>query len=343
MEKLLKARSKPKPASSKALSHFKKFKITRDFIKKLKKRRDKTKKDEKRNHNILPDSEHHIKRMINEAMIAINIPHAQEMIGRKEIIQIASVMGVDISRLQATEIILRARGPRLEENRSCNLDEIVSWFKENLKLLRPKKKIIHKSIHLESSRADTLADSRQKFSVYSSNSQRRRRENFSTEPRIHRRINSFFDTKSTMPNKLRKMGINNIHKNQNFKKISNEHLLNITEVPSQKKKTNSFLSSIEEKMLKTQIQQSEAAARRSRIYLSETRRKNIKEYKNKLKNMINETARTSANSALRLSKLLARPYFEKVRVFSLNSSLNSNTNFRIKSKNSGVRGSNAPC
>lgn len=127
-----------KEGSSNAFLSFKKIKMTHEFIRKLKKRRMKTKIEEKKGINSLPDSDHHLKRLINQAMIAINIPHATEMIGRKEIIQIAAKMGVSISRLQATEIILRARGPLLEKTRTCDLDEIVAWFRENIKILRPK-------------------------------------------------------------------------------------------------------------------------------------------------------------------------------------------------------------
>ena len=68
--------------------------------------------------NGLPDSDHHLNRMINQAMIAINIPHSPNLIGRKEMMQIAQHMGVIITRLQATEIILLARGPQLERSRT---------------------------------------------------------------------------------------------------------------------------------------------------------------------------------------------------------------------------------
>ncbi|CAI2374967.1 unnamed protein product [Moneuplotes crassus] len=325
MNKISKASKNSVAASTKALNYFKKFKITREFVKKLKEKRAKTKQQEKIGLNTLPKSEHHLKRMINKAMIAINIPHAHEMIGRKEIIEIAAEMGVSISRLQATEIILRARGPQLEENRTCNLDEIVAWFKENCEILRPIKKH-NKSVQLESARVNTLFSTTQDFS---SKTFRKGRKEFSAQPRIHRRTGNSFDTKSSMLSKLKKMGPKELRNNPDFMKDVNECLQNMKELPSLRKKTQKVFSEMEKKMFKTQKESAFSAIQRSRMYLSLNRLQNLHNYKKKLDSMIMDSSRittlggsySTASSVIRLSRLLARPYFKKEKIFDLNSTI----------------------
>lgn len=97
--------------------------------------------------NHLPDSDHHVRRMLNKAMIELGLGKNYRNIGRAEISQFAHNMGVYISQLQATEIILRARGEKMEKSDTCNFDEIVNWFRQNLATLRPKRNL-HTSINL---------------------------------------------------------------------------------------------------------------------------------------------------------------------------------------------------
>ena len=52
-------------------------------------------------------------------------------------------MGLNITYLQATEIIYRARGPEMEKSVYCHMSKIIQWFKNNLNMLRPVQKTQH--------------------------------------------------------------------------------------------------------------------------------------------------------------------------------------------------------
>lgn len=68
---------------------------------------------------------------------------------------------------------------------------------------------------------------------------------------------------------IRRMGAKNLRKNQDFMNDVDECLLNITEVPSLKKKADSIFTGIEDNMAMAQTQQSFAAVQKTRRYLAQ--------------------------------------------------------------------------
>ena len=101
---------------SNAYKNFRKIAMSTKFVKNLKKQREKTIKDIKNSLNGLPDSEHHLRRMILRACTSLGYNIKNSNIGRKEIIQIAHEIGISLTYLQATEIIFRARGNKMENS-----------------------------------------------------------------------------------------------------------------------------------------------------------------------------------------------------------------------------------
>lgn len=82
----------------------------------MKKRRKEAASTIKGSLNKLPNSDYHLKRMLNIAMTALGIAGNPRAIGRQEMLQIADHMGITITQLQATEIVLKARGPQMEDS-----------------------------------------------------------------------------------------------------------------------------------------------------------------------------------------------------------------------------------
>jgi hypothetical protein len=59
--------------------------------------------------------------------------------GRKDLIELARKINLNLSMFQATECALVCRGRQMEESGMCDYEKLVSWFVKNLKVLRPVK------------------------------------------------------------------------------------------------------------------------------------------------------------------------------------------------------------
>ena len=131
---------------SNAYKNFRKIAMSTKFVKNLKKQREITIKEAKNSLNGLPDSEHHLRRMILKACSKLGYNIKGSNIGRKEIIQIAYEIGITLNYMQATEVIFRARGSKMENSDYFDFEEVIEWFKHNIKILRPKPRNMHTSV-----------------------------------------------------------------------------------------------------------------------------------------------------------------------------------------------------
>ena len=172
-----------------AFFQFKKLQISQKFVKNLKKQRRQTLKLIKGSINGLPDSEHHIRRMVNSAMAEIGIAGNHSLIGRKEIMKIAHHMNLKLTMLQATEIILSARGTQMEESKACNFEEIIKWFHSHVSILRPTNG--HTFTDFPSGRSIDCNGTADMQSITINNSPRRKHVMARSQPRIHKRIDQF--------------------------------------------------------------------------------------------------------------------------------------------------------
>ena len=115
---------------------------------------------------------------------------------------------------------------------------IIAWLRENIKILRPKKKPnFNKSVYLPNTKHNTSYDSSFGFSHKSvRTSSNKRRSDFSSQPRIHKRstgLNAYLNSSSKIDN-IRKMRMRDLRKDRDFMDDVDECLLNIKQVPSLK-------------------------------------------------------------------------------------------------------------
>jgi hypothetical protein len=79
-------------------------------------------------------------------MARAEIKILRKMPTRKDIIEIAKIMGYQISHFEATEAMVLCRGKDLEDSSYFNIENLVEWILKNDELFRFKMKIKVKNI-----------------------------------------------------------------------------------------------------------------------------------------------------------------------------------------------------
>mmetsp|Transcript_12633 Transcript_12633/g.11180 ORF Transcript_12633/g.11180 Transcript_12633/m.11180 type:complete len:196 (-) Transcript_12633:26-613(-) len=194
-----------------------------------------------------------------------------------------------------------------------------------MKMLRPKNWGFNKTNHNRS------YDASLEYRNVRTRSQNRKKE-FLSQPRIHRKSNTSgsFLYSSSKINSIRKMRIRDLKKDQDFMDDVDECLINIKEVPTLRKQMNTIFNDLENTLVKTKAEESFSAADKTRKYLIQKKRNEEKKYKKDLDKMIIETSKTSANNAIRLSKLLTSQWFDHRKNFSVVSGLTTRQRDRLK-------------
>jgi hypothetical protein len=85
--------------------------------------------------NGMSNSEQNIRKMIKKSLKELELDPEKHQLTRNDIVNLGKTMGLVISYFQATEIMIKARGEKLEKSVKCDVDKIVEWLVMNIKIL----------------------------------------------------------------------------------------------------------------------------------------------------------------------------------------------------------------
>lgn len=106
------------------------------------------------------------------------------------------------------------------------------------------------------------------------------------------------------------MKLKDLRNDKDFIADVDECLKNIMEIPSLRKQMQTMFGELEDIMIEQKATQSIQAASKVRRNLAHAFRKKEYLYEKEVNRMVEETSKTNAARAMRIGKLLTKPWFE---------------------------------
>lgn len=206
----------------------------------------------------------------------------------------------------------------MEQSEESNMDQIVLWFKENFKILRPVRQKLNSSITVR--KHENISFDRS-TNIYNQTmkSFKKKRVIIRSQPRIHKRLDQ-----------IRNMKLRDLQNDKDFMDDVDECLQNIMELPTLRKQMQSMFNDLEEKLVDARAHQSLQASSKTRKSIFEKKKRRESLYQKQLNKMIFETSKTSASNAIRLNGMLSKPWYEHYDKYKVVSGMTAKEKERIK-------------